>query len=399
MAEATVALVTPRYGDRVIGGSEAVMREAAHGLAGRGFDVEVLTTCAWSHYTWANDLPPGPSRDGAVRLRRFPVEHPRSLATWAQIDVRMSQGERLTPEEELRWASGRFRVPALYRHLLGSTYDAVVFSPYLAWTTFACAPAVAERAVVMPCFHDEPAARLVLFGGLLGGCAAAWFLSEPERDLAASLGPLGPRPTVTGAGVAVPPRHDPARFRARYGVTRPFALYAGRRELLKGWDRLAEVYRAARAHLDLDLDLVTFGANELRHDLRDAPGIIDLGALPAEDVPDAFAAAAVYVQPSRNESFSRTVMEAWLAGTPVLADAGGAVVAWHVRRSQAGMLYGDDHELARSLQLIGSRPEEARSLAAPGRAYVVDSYAWDAVLDRMAASLAEVTGTALRKPA
>ena len=79
MAEAHVAFVTPRYGDRVIGGSEAVMREAAHGLAGRGFDVEVLTTCAWSHYTWANDLPPGPSRDGAVRVRRFPVEHPLSL--------------------------------------------------------------------------------------------------------------------------------------------------------------------------------------------------------------------------------------------------------------------------------------------------------------------------------
>lgn len=399
MAEASVAFVTPRYGDRVIGGSEAVMREAAHGLAARGFAVEVLTTCAWSHYTWANDLAPGASRDGDVAVRRFPVEHPRSLTAWAAVDVRMSQGEALTAAEELAWASGRFRVPSLYRHLLGSTYDAVVFSPYLAWTTFACAPVVAERAIVMPCFHDEPAARLDLFAGLLGGTAAAWFLSEPERDLAASIGPLGPRPTVTGAGVAVPARHDPARFRARYGVTGPFALYAGRRELLKGWDRLAEVYRAARAHLDLGLDLVTFGANELRHDLRGAPGIIDLGPLPEEDVADAFAAATVYVQPSRNESFSRTVMESWLAGTPVLADRGGAVVAWHVARSQAGLLYGDDHELARALQLIGSRPEAARRLAAPGRAYVLEHYTWDVVLDRMAASLLEVSRIPARRPA
>ena len=367
-----------------------MMREAAHGLASRGFDVEVLTTCAWSHYTWANDLPPGPSRDGNVRVHRFPVEHPRNLDGWAKIDVRLNDGERLSDEEELRWANGRFRVPALYHHLLRSTHDAVVFSPYLAWTTIACVPAVADRAIVMPCFHDEPAARLGLFRGLLGGSAAAWFLAEPERDLAASLGPLGPRPTVTGAGVHVPDGYDPERFRSRYGVTRPFALYAGRRELLKGWDRLADTYVAARAHLDLDLDLVTLGANELRSDLRGAPGIVDLGALPDEDVADAFAAAAVFVQPSRNESFSRTVMEAWLAGTPVLADGGGAVVSWHVRRSGAGLLYGDDHELARALQLVGALPEVARRLAAPGRAYVLGNYDWDVVLDRMTASLFDV---------
>ena len=41
----------------------------------------------------------------------------------------------------------------------------------------------------------------------------------------------------------------------------------------------------------------------------------------------AFAAADCYLQPSRYESFSRTIMEAWLAGTPVIANAGSDVVA------------------------------------------------------------------------
>jgi hypothetical protein len=39
-----LAFVPPRYGTEIVGGSEAVMREAAHGLARRGWDVEVLTT-------------------------------------------------------------------------------------------------------------------------------------------------------------------------------------------------------------------------------------------------------------------------------------------------------------------------------------------------------------------
>ena len=54
-----IAFVPPRYGDDVVGGSEAVMREAAHGLAGRGWEVEVLTTCVRNHYTWANEYPAG----------------------------------------------------------------------------------------------------------------------------------------------------------------------------------------------------------------------------------------------------------------------------------------------------------------------------------------------------
>ena len=37
-----LAFITPRFGDEVVGGSEAVMREAAAGLAGRGWEVDVL---------------------------------------------------------------------------------------------------------------------------------------------------------------------------------------------------------------------------------------------------------------------------------------------------------------------------------------------------------------------
>src|SRR5438132_7774559 len=75
-----LAFVTPRFGDEVVGGSEAVMREAAEGLAARGWDVDVLTTCARDHYTWRNEYPPGVSTGVSklpgLTLRRFPVVPP-----------------------------------------------------------------------------------------------------------------------------------------------------------------------------------------------------------------------------------------------------------------------------------------------------------------------------------
>ena len=65
-----LAFVPPRYGAEALGGSEAVMREAAHGLARRGWDVEVLTTCARDHYTWRNEYPPGATTQRCSQIRR-----------------------------------------------------------------------------------------------------------------------------------------------------------------------------------------------------------------------------------------------------------------------------------------------------------------------------------------
>ena len=42
-------------------------------------DVTIVTTCAKDHVTWNNHYPAGESRAGALRLLRFPVEHPRDL--------------------------------------------------------------------------------------------------------------------------------------------------------------------------------------------------------------------------------------------------------------------------------------------------------------------------------
>ena len=115
--------------------------------------------------------------------------------------------------------------------------------------------------------------------------------------------------------------------------------------------------------------------------------MIDLGFLPAEEVPDAFAAAAAYVQPSPNESFSRTVMEAWLAGTPVIASAAGAVVRWHCERSGAGIVYRDDDELIESLALVAEAPDRLAAIAGRGRPYVLANYTWGPILDRMEEAL------------
>ncbi len=254
------------------------------------------------------------------------------------------------------------------------------------------APLVAERAVVIPCLHDEAYARLEVLRPVIGDPALVWFLSEPEHQLAHGLGPVARRHSVTGAGVPVPLGYDPLGFAEKHNLRRPFVLFAGRNEEGKGHAWLLEAFAAAVTDRGLDLDLVTIGKGDPGAH-RGAPKsvadrVIDLGFVSDEERNNAFAAASAYVQPSRVESFSRTVMESWLAGTPVIASTKSNVVAWHCWRSGGGLMFSTDAEFAEHLDLVARKPEQADEVAAAGRRYVIDNYTWPNVLDRMEASLA-----------
>ena len=392
MGKGRIAFVPPRYGDDVVGGAETVLRQAAERLAGRGWEIDILTTCARDHYTWANAYPAGSERHGDLTVFRFPVVHPRESSLWQSLDRRIRLGSSLSMAEQHAWVNGRFRVPGLFHHLVAQahSYRAMVFSPYLFWTTVVGATVAPERTVVIPCLHDENYAYLPVFRPLLAGSAQVWFMSEPEHQLAHRIGPVAATHPVTGEGVLIPESYDPDGFRARHGLSRPYALFVGRRESGKGWQDLLRAFVRAVTRLGIDLDLVTFGVGKV-----DAPSLVadrvhDLGWLPDEEVGDAYAAAAAYIQPSLFESFSRTIMESWLAGTPVIANGASDVVRWHCERSGAGLLYSDEYELAQYLALVADNPDRLGGLGDLGRRYVLANYTWDAALDRMEAALEEL---------
>ena len=376
-----------------MGGAELVVAELSRGLADRGWEVEVLTTCASDHFTWANEYPAGTEDLGGITLRRFPTVPPAAPGERAELEAAILAGARLTLAQQQRWMNAGVRVPELYHHLLdhAGAFRALVVSPYLFWTTFACGQIAPERTILRPCLHDEPFAALELFQPLFTGAAGIWLQTDPEHELAHSLFPLGERHRVVGEGIPTDKSYDPERFRRRHGIEGPFVLYAGRREGAKGWEGLLESFARAVTGRGLDLSLVTMGVGEVRPPPDVADRVIDLGFLDDADRDDAFAAAAAYVQPSRYESFSRTVMEAWLAGTLVVANGASAVVRWHCDRSDAGLVYEDDLELEQCLAFVAEQPAEATRLAQPGRRYVLDHYTWPAVLDRVEATLEEWT--------
>lgn len=384
-----LALVPPRFGSDVVGGAETVFRELSHGLAERGWDVEVLTTCARDHFTWENTEPPGLSEVDGITVHRFPAVVSTPRRERAAYEAAIHDGAPLTIHDQQRWMNDDLRVPELFHHLLdrAGSYRALLFTPYLFWTTFACSQIAPERSILWACVHDEPYLRLPIFHSMFASVAGLWFQADPEHELAHRVLPRLAPHEVVGCGIDVPQRYDPDGFRARHGITAPFVLYAGRREGAKGWERLLEGLARFLPGSGLAFSLVTMGAGPVNPPAAIADRVVDLGFLPDDERDSAFAAAEAYIQPSAHEAFSRTIMEAWLAGTPVIASGASDVVAWHCRRSGGGLVYDDDHELEQCLSFVSEAPAAAARLAADGRAYVLANYTMAAVLDRIEATI------------
>jgi glycosyltransferase involved in cell wall biosynthesis len=383
-----LALVPARYGPGLVGGAEIVLGQMARRLLARGWEVEILTTCALDHHGWENLLPAGKAVEDGMLVRRFPAVTTPGPER-AQLEQAILSGASLRLQEQERWMNAGMRSPELFHHLLdhAGDYRAIVFTPYPFWITFACSQVAPERSVLWTCLHDEPYAYLDLFRPMLTGVAGLLFQTPPEHELAHRLVETPAPHAVVGCGVEVPERYDTERFRRRHGIEGRFLLYAGRREGAKGWETLLEQLAGLATWRDLPFSLVTMGAGTVRPPKAIADRVIDVGFLPDDERDAAFAAADAYLQPSRFEAFSRTIMEAWLAGTLVIANGGSEVVRHHCERSGAGLLYDDQYELEACLAFLAEAPELAAELAGRGRAYVLDNYQWATVLDNVEAAL------------
>ena len=259
-----LAFVPPRFGPGVLGGSEAVSRRRHWGCAARGHDVEVLTTCALDHYSWANELPEGTRRKTACSCAVSP-----SSATPAGPPCRPSwpSSPAASPTSTTRssWLGFQFGAPACSSTCC-ATAEATTpssFRPTCSGRRASACPFVAERAVVVPCLHDEHYARLDILRPVSAAPALVWFLSGPEHEPGPPARAGGPAPQRDRCR-ACPclRRYDPEGFMERHGLQQPLRAVRRPAEEGKGTAWLLEAFAAAAADGALDLDLVIIGQGE-----------------------------------------------------------------------------------------------------------------------------------------
>lgn len=382
----TITFVIPWYGAQVPGGAENACRCLAEQLNARGIAAEVLSTTAgglntdWTQPAFAE----GEDEVNGVRVQRFAVR-PRNAAMFDALNTRLLRGETLSLLEQALFVREIIGSDELEAAIAAENAQRLyIFIPYMFGTSY-WGMRAARRSYLIPCLHDEAYAYMTLYRQMIETAPALLFHSPAEMRLARQLYALQRTPLLLlGQGIDISRPGDAARFRQKYGITEPFLLYAGRRDALKNTPLLLNYFQHYRQRGG-PLRLVCIGGpgEPLPAALTEQGAAIDLGFLPIEDKHDAYAAASVLCQPSRNESFSLVVMEAWISQTPVLVHSDCAVTREFCELSGGGLHFRTLEEFIGCLNWLHDQPDQAQEMARAGAAYVRHQFNWDTVLARL----------------
>lgn len=379
--------VVQRYGPQIAGGAEQLTRQYATRLAGRGHDVDVVTSCAISYADWADVLPAGTTTDDGVTVHRLGVRHPRPNDRFGPLHDRAtgprSGAGRRSPVLADCWA--RMIGPELvdldpWLRDRAAGYDAVVFSGYLYTPSTSGLPAVAAAVptILQSVAHDEVPLRLTVMRRLFDHAAAINFLTpEEERLVVQRFRPPGLR-RVIGAGVDTAPPDLPDDVRTRFGIgDDPYVVCVGRIDPAKGMHELAGFFEEHRRRHPGALKLVFIGSEV--HPLRRHDDLVVTGFVDEATKWALLRGAAVLAQPSYFESFSLSLAEGWRCGLPAIVQGGNDVLAGQVARSGGGLSYRSFAEFDAALDLLRGSDGLRRNLGEAGRDYV-DRYNWPTVL-------------------
>lgn len=372
-----IAFVIHRYGADIVGGSEYHCRRIAEQFAAR-HTVEVLTTTASDYVTWKEGYKEGVETIHGVTVRRFRVKSRRNLVRFKEISDLCFHDKSHTAEDEKAWVRENGPdCPDLARFVREhkDDYDAFVIYSFryaTAWTTL---PEVASKVLLVPTAEEDSAVHLSIFRDFFTLPAGILFLTPEEQDLVGkvALGALPPS-AVIGFAVDVPETLDPAGFRAKRGLLRPYLLYVGRIDRNKGCDGLFRYFQEYLKRKTHDVDLVLGGSAALP--IPDHPRIKYLGFLSDQEKFEAIAGAELLVMPSPYESLCIVVLEAWKAGQCTLVNGLCKVLRGQSRRSHGGLFFDSFTEFCETLDFLLDNPPVRAALGRSGQAWMRANFEW-----------------------
>lgn len=375
-----VAFVVQRCGREVNGGAESLCLALA-GRMSRHWKTEILTTCAVDYMQWKNYYAPGEeSLDGAL-IRRFAVDQQRNVARFDSLSAELRVAGTAAPlAQQEAWMTEQGPISsALFSYVREhhDVYDAFVFIGYLYATTYFGLPFVHEKAVLVPCAHDEWPIHLTLWNEFMLLPRAIIFNTPEERQFFCErFGERYRDAPAIGMGVALPKPPDGGAFKRKYGLDSPFLLYAGRIDASKGCDDLFSMFASIRSRHAIDAKLVVIGREVLPVPFHD--DIVYLGFVDDEEKWNAMAGCEWLIIPSSFESLSITLLETWCTARPAIVNGTAEVLVGHCTRSNAGLWYHD----SAGFEAILTGQHDTTRLGRNGQRYVAEQYSWSRIEDR-----------------
>jgi glycosyltransferase involved in cell wall biosynthesis len=343
-----VAMTVEQCWQPVPGGSGTYIRELAREYAGMS-DLAVTGLSAWHT---------GPPSDGgSLPLPVQRVRLPRTVLyeTWQR--ARLPACDRWNDVvHATTWAIPGSRAPLVVTvHDLAFLHDPDHFTPR--------GVSFFQRGLRI--VREEAVAVVVPSEATRQDCVAAGLDGERVHVI-----PHGVRPARTDADRV-------AEFRERFGLRRPYVLWAGTREPRKTLPVLLGAFsRLLDEGADMDLVLAGpdgWGPERDRLTTAQSEHVRPIGRVSREDLDAAYAGALVFCYPSLREGYGMPVTEAMAHGTPVVTSRGTATE--EAAGGAALLVPRDETDVARALREAAEESRQAVLREASARRAAVLSWA------------------------
>lgn len=383
-----IGFVTPWYGENIPGGAEMELRGLVNHLVEDGLDLEILSTCVEKFASdWnVNYYSEGIEYINNIMVRRFKVKE-RNTRKFDEINYKFMNNIPVSVEEEEIYLREMVNSPSLYDYIEKSymEYSLFVFIPYMFGTTYYGCSKCLDKAVLIPCLHDESYAYMEHFKDKYSKIKGMIFHSKEEFKLANRIYNLANvKNAVLGEGLYTDISCNADNFRKKYNIKEPFIIYAGRKETGKNVGTLVKFFQLFKKRNSSNLKLILIGGGHIDIPKPIQSDIIDLGFIPLQDKYDAYEASELLCNPSKFESFSLIIMESWLCRSPVLVNGDCDVTKGFVSESNGGLYFYNYYEFEACVDYLLNHRKEALKMGENGREYVLKNFSWPVIVERYA---------------
>ena len=407
-----IALTIFRYGEGIFGGTEVHCRMLAEHLAPY-YQVEVLTTTLRHLGHPEQNYPAGESFENGVLVRRFQTQSNnkqyrklRAPANWARsIRYGLDQIGLLSSLASIHpvwnWnlkAEQRFfatyvdYAPSLatFVRTHKQEYAAILSIGYYFTTTVMTTLNAPEKCILIPTAHPEKPLYYSILTHIFTQVRHIAFNTAAEKRLCQRVfgRHLSPSSTVgVGIEIAEPAPWDAVR--EKYALPDRYVLYVGRLHPAKIDTVVPNFIRYCKEYGDgTHLVLVGPGSPEVR--LPDHPAIHATGAVTEAEKSAIVRHATVMVNPSRMESLSLLLLEAFENRIPMLVNGRCEVMKDHCRLSGAALWYNNGRDFRKKLHRLLTDERLRRQMSENGPAYVRANYAWEVVIPKLRALIESI---------
>lgn len=379
---AKILMITARFLEHASGGAEKLAYDYASILSEFN-DVTVCTSSAKDYVSWKNEFRGGETRENSIRILRFPVSQTRNMVKMNRIlNQCLEKGDSVSEKEQFEFLKeqGPF-CPDLVNFVTKeqNSYDIAILIGYLYYPVVASIPNLKIPFVIVPTFHDEPPFRLPMYRKTYTK-EYVYSFNAPEEMSVYETYTKQKTESYFLIGTYIDDNFtdlNPPDLDSNQLIT------IGRIEPAKGYPELFENFQNWKLYSNrTDITVKCLGSISSMETPKDSL-ITFTGFVSEEEKISEIQKSFLLLNPSAFESFSISIMEAWIQKKAVLVNAKSSVMKGHCLRSQGGLYYSDSLSFQRTLDFLLENRDIANRLGQNGREYVLANFSKEVVRKKL----------------